>query len=444
MSIYVGIGILIIGMIGSVVAGITPNAPLFGGLLIFAFLAYRQGNNPKSILKMCWKGAYSARVVIIFMLIIGVLTASWRSSGVIAFFVYYGVVLIKPMTFILIAFLLTSLLSYAVGSSFAVAASLGVIFMALARAGGVDELVMGGVVMSGIYVGDRGAPTSSCAMLVASATDTEHMDNVRRMLKYGLAPYLVTLAIYAILSLRNPIMQVDSSYLSKLGDTFVITPWALLPAAIMLVLPALKLDVMKSMLISIASAFAIALLVQHIQFVTLLKFLLTGYVSKNSFGTIFNGGGLMSMVGVALVVMLSAMYAGIFDETGMLDNLKDRLELMIEKTGRFFTTFVIGMLLSAVSCNQSFSTLMAGSLLGDIYEKSGGTKRELASDMQNSFIVSLALLPWVVACYGPLQFMDADFGSMKYACYIYLLPVIYAIEKAVAHKLRFEQVRKRA
>lgn len=108
-------------------------------------------------------------IVLRILFFIGLLTGLWRSCGTIAFFIYHGIRVITPSLFILVAFLLTVLLSYALGTSFGVASTAGVVLMALARSGGVSEAVTAGVILSGIYFGDRGAPTSSCASLVARA-----------------------------------------------------------------------------------------------------------------------------------------------------------------------------------------------------------------------------------------------------------------------------------
>ena len=67
------------------------------------------------------------------MAIIGFITAAWRVSGTITIFVYYGMKVITPPLFLMITFLLSCLLSYALGTSFGVAGTVGVIFMALAR-----------------------------------------------------------------------------------------------------------------------------------------------------------------------------------------------------------------------------------------------------------------------------------------------------------------------
>jgi len=100
------------------------------------------------------------------LLLIGVLTGSWRSSGTIVTFVYYGIRLIWPHLFLIVIFLLTCLMSYALGTSFGVAGTAGVIFMTLARSGNVDPTIAAGVVLSGIYFGDRTSPASSTAFTI--------------------------------------------------------------------------------------------------------------------------------------------------------------------------------------------------------------------------------------------------------------------------------------
>ena len=95
------------------------------------------------------------RVVLIVSLdmLIGVVTALWRSSGTIAFFLYYGLQGIAPPLFVLMAFLLTTLLSFMLGTSFGVIGTGGVILITLARSGGVDLAITAGAIISGAYSG---------------------------------------------------------------------------------------------------------------------------------------------------------------------------------------------------------------------------------------------------------------------------------------------------
>jgi NhaC family Na+:H+ antiporter len=85
------------------------------------------GNKPVDVVRMSFEGFKTARTLILILLLIGMLTGSWRSAGSIVTFVYYGIQLIRPRLFLIVAFLLTCLMSYALGTSFGVAGTAGVI-----------------------------------------------------------------------------------------------------------------------------------------------------------------------------------------------------------------------------------------------------------------------------------------------------------------------------
>ena len=94
-------------------------------------------------------------------LIIGIVMALWRSSGTIAFFLYHGLKGISPSWFLLMAFLLSATLSFALGTSYGVTGTCGVILITLARSGNVDLAVAAGAILSGAYFGPEKALISN-------------------------------------------------------------------------------------------------------------------------------------------------------------------------------------------------------------------------------------------------------------------------------------------
>ena len=109
-----------------------------GGVVLFAVLGLHMGAAPRALWRMAWEKGRTAGIVLRILLLIGAITGLWRASGTIAYCVYYGIRLITPNLFLLLAFFLTAVMSYALGTSFGVASTAGIIFMALARSGGVD------------------------------------------------------------------------------------------------------------------------------------------------------------------------------------------------------------------------------------------------------------------------------------------------------------------
>ena len=198
MALLIAFLVFLVSMISAIFTGYSMIIALLIGLVAFSTAAARKGFGLKELGVMALDGAKGSLIVIEVMCVIGFVTASWRVSGTITIFVYYGMRIITPSLFLLIAFLLSCLLSYSLGTSFGVAGTVGVIFMTLARSGGVDPVITAGVLMSGVYFGDRGSPVSSSANMVAGITGTKIFDNVRLMMKTAVVPFVITLTGYML------------------------------------------------------------------------------------------------------------------------------------------------------------------------------------------------------------------------------------------------------
>ena len=417
-------------MFAALIKGFSTVIALLVGLVCFVLVGMHRGYPLKDLTAMGTKGIRDSLIVIEVMAVIGFVTAIWRMSGTITIFVYYGMKVITPPLFLIITFLLSCLLSYALGTSFGVAGTVGVIFMTLARSGGVDPVVTAGVIMSGIYFGDRCSPVSSSANLVAGVTGTEIFNNVKLMMRTGMVPLIVSIIIYTGLSLRHPISHVDQELVTSFEESFNLSLWAFVPAALMILLPLLHASVMKAMGFSILSGALVAWLVQGVPIPDILKFCVLGYQAQGEgLGAILNGGGLSSMVEVVLIVIISSSYSGIFNETHMLESLQAQLSRACTRIGRFSVIVILSIVTSMIFCNQTITTLMCNDLLEKPYLDGGGSRQELAIDMENSVILIACTIPWTIGVMVPLSFMGVGVESMLYAFYMILVPVWYWFAK---------------
>ncbi len=430
MPLLIAFIIFIACMIAALILGVSLILPLLVGLVLFAGLGLRGGASLRQLAGWSWGSIKDSLVVIEVMAIIGFITAAWRVSGTITVFVYYGMQVIVPPLFLLITYLLSCLLSYAIGTSFGVAGTLGVIFMALARSGGVDPVLTAGVLMSGIYFGDRSSPVSSSANMVAGITRTKIYDNVKLMMKTGLLPLLLTAGIYAVLSFTHPISAVDPQIIAAFEKEFSLSVWAFVPAVLMLGLPLLKVGIFLSIGSSIVSAILVAVLVQGVPLLEVIKVCFLGYHSSGAgLGTILDGGGLISMLEVVGILIISCAYSGIFSGTDMLRDIQDLLVKGCNKMGRYLVMLIVGTAASVIFCNQTIATLMSNDLMSRPYLDTGGTQQELAIDMENTLIVIVGLIPWCIACSVPLTFFDVGIAAVPWSCYLYLVPLCYLFTK---------------
>ncbi len=430
MDLLIAFIIFIIVMLSAIILDFSMIIALLVGLAAFMVVGKHRGFSLSAMTRMGIEGSKSSFIVIKVMCVIGFVTAIWRAAGTITVFVYYGMRIITPSLFLIIAFLLSSLLSYALGTSFGVAGTVGVIFMTLARSGGVNPVITAGVLMSGIYFGDRGSPVSSSANMVASVTGTRIYDNVKQMMKTALLPFVLSLLIYSLLSFANPISHVSEELLRSFENEFELSLWAFVPAAFMLILPLLKVGVIMSMSISIISGIFVATIVQKLSLTEVLKICILGYTAESGgIGEIMNGGGLVSMLEIVGILIISSCYSGIFSETGMLEGMQEKLGHMCDSFGRYTVMFGISLISAMIFCNQTIATLICADVLKKPYLDGGGGMEEMAIDIENSVILIACLIPWCIGCSVPLSFFGMGAECLPYAVYMYAVPILYFFMK---------------
>lgn len=430
MDILIAFGLFLSSVVFCMVTGSPLPWALAVGFVCFFVTGLYRRYSPAALLVMAAKGTKTAFVVLRILLLIGLLTALWRCSGTIAFFVYWGIELSTPHTFILISFLLPAILSLAFGSSFGVAGTAGVILMAIARSGGANEIITAGAAMSGAYFGERLSPASSAAALTAAVSGTDQRDLQRSMWRTTPLPLIITLAAYGALSLLFPIQAVDDSVLRALAAGFDLSLPMVLPALVLLILPWFKWNAVRSISLSCAIAAVLAVVYQGLGPIEVLRACVLGHtVPQPELRAILSGGGLVSMLTVVSIVFLSTAYSGIFNGTGMLDPLKAQVGRLSEKIGLFPTQCITSLCAAGLFCNQAVSIVMSGQMTQTLYERQGRSKEELAADMGNSVLHLAGMVPWSIACSVPLAAMGVSAAAVPFAVYLYAVPLCRLLTK---------------
>lgn len=413
--------IFIVGLVLCLGTGQSIIYALIFGVFLFGTYAKLKGFSMKEIARMLLKGPKKVKNILMVFVCIGCLTAVWRICGTIPYIVYYSAGLIQPGIFIFCAFALCSLLSYLTGSSFATAGTVGTICIMLGNASGIPQIPLGGAIMSGIYWGDRCSPMSSSALLVAEVTETNIYDNIKTMFKTGLVPLIISCVLYLLLRYDSTELAQSNS-LEVFKNSFKLHWVCLIPALITLILCSFKIDVKKTMLISVASGILTSLLLQKLSLAYILKALLFGFHPENNpeLSALLEGGGIFSMVNVACIVCLSACFSGIFEETGLLsgiDNMLVKLSRVITIEGTYLLTAIVTCM---IACNQSLATI----LTNDLSRGYQPDNKKRAAWMENTVIVIAPLIPWNIAGAVPIAILGVPDSSLFFAWYLYLLPAL--------------------
>lgn len=424
--------------------GMLWGAPLIVLLLLglVVFLAYGiwRGFSFRELLKLSLKGMGLAKNVAIVMLMIGSLSALWRSCGTIAFIVSASLNFVSLEFFLPAVFMLNLLMSVLTGTSFGTIATMGIISMSLGSALGADSAYTAGAVLSGAYFGDRCSPISTSAILVAEVTETKLYKNIVIMCKTGLAAFVVSLALYFVLSFYSSegVYQKMVEHQAELTSVqnlfsahFTMNGVLLLPALSIIVMSVFRVNVKVTMMVSIGIAGILCAVLQGMGFVEILKITFFGFECNNkTIGSMLNGGGMFSMIKLSAVVCIALCYAGIFRGTHMLVKISTTLSQLAQRTTPFTSVLVTAIITNMFACNQTLSISLTSELCGDFVkgkDTPSANKYKLAQFIENSCITIAPLIPWSIACIIPLEMLQVDFKPVLFAFFLYLLPLTQLI-----------------
>ena len=392
---------------------------LIVGYIIFITYGFMKGHNLIVLIKKSFEGVLTVKNILLVFVLIGMITALWRASGTIAFIVYIGSKLISPSILILLTFLLCSILSVLIGTSLGTAATMGVICFSIGKAMGINPYYVGGAVLSGIYFGDRCSPMSTSALLIAELTKTNLYTNIKLMIKTSIIPFVMTCLFYLFLGFNSTVSNINVDVTEIFKQNYNLNIIVIIPAILIIILSILKINVKKTMLVSIIISFIIAMFIQRDSIVVLINYCIFGYHHPNEkLNLMMKGGGILSMVNVSLIVGISSSYSGIFKETKMLVSLKKYLKEFSKRTSNYFVIFISAIVSGAIACNQSLGTILTNELCGELVEK-----QKIAIILENTVILLVGLIPWNIAMGVPLKTIGVGFMSGFFAFYLYFLPL---------------------
>lgn len=426
METVFGLVITFVMLMFSIYKGIFIGYPLLISFFIFVMISLHKGYSIKAISKMAYDGGKKSFVVLKIFILIGAITAVWMSSGTVPSIVYYGINLMNPNYFIFYAFIISSLVSFLLGTSLGTVSTVGLALIVMAKSGEVNTSIAAGAIIAGAYFGDRCSPMSSSANLISNLTETELFINIKNMLKSAVLPFILSLILYFVVSLSSPLNTASGGIDKAIVKSFEISILALFPSIIILALSIFRVNVKISMFLSIALASVLSIYIQDYKINEVLYFILMGFHLDldNPLYLIIKGGGIISMLRPAIVVFISCSLAGIFEGTKTLQSVEKLLLKANSRSSLFLYTTIVSILTAAFGSNQSIAAVLTASLMDKAYKQNSIDKYQMALDLENTGIVLSALIPWNLAAFVPTSTMAVSpVGFIPYAFYLYLLPI---------------------
>lgn len=402
---------------------------IFLGIFIFSVKKFK---TLKNTLGIAIAGTKKSYLLVFIFALLGALSASWFISGTIPALIYYGIKIINPNYFYIFSFLITSLFSFLIGSSFGTVGTIGLVMVSLARGIGLDIYIVAGSIISGAYFGDRGSPMSSSANFVSILTETEIYNNVKGMFKASIFPYLITLSLYFYLGRNIEPKFIKNNILTLLNQNFYLDFLVFIPMIYLVIMCLLKKNIRHTILVSIFFSLIIGWFLQNYEDRNFIKVLIYGFKLpiENELYNVIRGGGIFSMGTAMVMALLSCGLVNIVDKLGILKLVSEKIGVVKSEWKIYLYTIVVAILTAAISCSQSTSILLTSQIMKKIYKKNGFTKELLALDIENSSVVLSSLIPWNIAITVPALMLDISAVKIiPYSLYLFILPMIVMILK---------------
>ncbi|NJE34288.1 sodium:proton antiporter [Megasphaera sp. SW808] len=407
-------------LIACLAAGKSLIFALLAGFILFFSHGLKTGHSFSEMVHLALSGIKTTKNVLITLSLVGMLTAAWRISGTIPYIVYHASQWCDGSAVLLASFLLCALVSALTGTSFGTAATIGVICMTIANSMNIPPMYSGGAIMAGSYFGDRCSPMSTSALLVAAITKTDIFTNCRLMVKTAVVPSILTCVIYASMGILFQGSSTSSNAAELFCRSFNLSWITLVPAALVIILSARRIDVKAIMITSTIAAAIIASEIQHMPLSEIFASCLLGFhPSDPDLARLASGGGIVSMADVVAIICISSSYAGMFSGTGFLEAIQTHMTVLSQRITPFGTIIATSIITSMISCNQTLATMLTHQLCQSVEPD----PQRLAIHLENTVIIISALIPWSIACSAFLAIIDAPLASVPLACYLYFIPL---------------------
>ena len=366
---------------------------------------------------------------IYIFILIGVLIAALIEAGTIGSLVYYGGDLLHPSIFLPAGLLFCSLMSIATGTAWGTTATIGVVLMGLGGPLGIPPPVVAGMVVSGASFGDKMSPVSDTTVLAAMSADTNIYAHIRSMLYTTVPTYIICLAIYTVLGLQYADQSLSIAQLDELqrhlANEFVISPIALLPLFVLLILSIRRFPAELSMMASVVAAIALAVTAQGSPLPEVLNSLHEGYVSDagiESLDMLLNRGGIQSMMWTLSLALIALALGGLLHKSGFIQVLLAGILARIKRSASLVATTIAAGVISNMSMGEAYlSIIFGGQIFGDSYKKHKLQKYMLSRCLEEGATLSTSIIPWTtsgVFMAGVLGISVLDFAPWAFFNYI--------------------------
>lgn len=401
LTVLLGIiSILIVGILGF---GLDIHVLLILGLILTCFVAIRVGFSFDELVDAMKDGLGKAMSAILIFILIGMIIGSWIQAGTVPALIYYGLKFLSPKFFLPAGLIVCSITSFATGTSWGTAGTVGLALMGMGMGLGIPAPAIAGMVVSGAFFGDKMSPLSDTTILAAASADCDMYDHIGAMMYTMVPTYIISLIIYTFLGFKysssNAMASAEVAQLQEvLVAKFNLNPIVILPIIVVLILSFMKVSSVPALTLGTFLGTAIAIIFQGSSVKAALAALNYGYTEATGIfmvDKLLIRGGIQGMMWTFSLAIVALCLGGVLEKTGFLTVLIEKILTKINSAANLITVSLISAIIGNAAMSEIYlSIILNGSLYRDAYEARGLKKCMLSRVLEEGATMTGALIPW--------------------------------------------------
>lgn len=334
---------------------------------------------------------------------VGALIGTWIAGGIVPSLVYYGLEILNPSIFLVVAMLLCAITALTTGTSFGTVGTSGIAMMGVGGSFGIPLPLVAGAVISGAYVGDKLSPLSDTTVMTASLTNVKVIEHVKGMLPVSLPTFVITGILFTITGFFYVNDQADMSRAENaaaaLNNTFNIHWYILIPAALVIVLLALNKPSIPVIAFGALLGIIWAALFQGMDIVSAINTSYSGFEINSGtqfLDSLLNTGGIESMLSIIALILLALGIGGLLDQLGVLRAIANLFGNWVKNSsGKLtFSTMVTAFFGNLFGSSAYVGVITGSKTTEKLYDDRNIDHRVLSRNSEGGGTVTVPMVPW--------------------------------------------------
>jgi NhaC family Na+:H+ antiporter len=409
LIVFVGLSFYLFGDAGA-------KGPNQVALVLAAMIALVIGRRAGYTLEQLREAAIASvgtGVGAIFILFaVGALTGAWAMSGTLMAMVYYGLQILSPHYFYMTTAVICGIVAFSIGSSWTVAATIGIGLVGIAVNMELSPAVTAGAVISGAYFGDKSSPLSDTANLAAAVAGADLYQHLREVLWTSIPALGITLLIFFFMGAPGDFDATEK--LASIRTTFDVSLVHFLPLLVVIVLAAMRMPPFTTIMVGALAGAVLAVVTAPERVIAfaadpdlaaplaLLKgawlALASGYTSTTGYETIdmlASRGGMERMLDTIWLIIVALAFGGVVEKAGVIERLiAPVLAAIRSNAGLVAATVSSTVATNVVTADQYIAIVLPGRMFKGAFQKRGLAPVVLSRSLGDSATVTSALIPW--------------------------------------------------